>query len=142
MRVRNSNSLKRVFNASSSRVREHEVVPGDFDGHVEDDGGEFLGEQRLVGVGLDVFLLLAFELRGIGDEILDGAELGDEFFRGLLADAGDAGDVVGGVAPQAEDVDDLLRALDLPVREHGRQVDDLHGRSPCGRVSTCRWFPK
>ena len=47
--------------------REHEVVPGDCHRHVDDDGGEFLGEQGLVGVGFDEFLLFAFELGGVGD---------------------------------------------------------------------------
>ena len=46
-------------------------------------------------------------------------ELRDELLGGLLADAGDAGDVVGGVAHEAEDVDDLLGALDVPELAQG-----------------------
>ena len=104
---------------------EDEIVPSDFHGHIEQDGGELLGEQRLVGMGLDALLLLALQPGGIGDEILDRAEFGDELFRRFLADAGDPGDVVRRVTPQAKDVDDLCRALDFPVGEHRGQVDDL-----------------
>ena len=53
----------------------------------------------MLGVGLDIFLLLALELGGIRDDALNGAKLGDELFRGFFADAGDARNVVGGVAP-------------------------------------------
>jgi hypothetical protein len=89
---------------------------------------------RLVGVGLDVFLQLAFEFRGTGDEVFDRVELGDELFRRLLAHSGDAGNVVGGVAPQTKDVDDLRWTFNFPILEHRRQVDDFMIRPLAARL--------
>ena len=63
---------------------------------------------------------------GIGEQRVEVAIFADERRRRLDADAGDAGDVVGGVADQRLDVDDLLRrhaeiiddalAVDAPLR--------------------------
>ena len=50
---------------------DEEVLPGDVDGGVDDDGGEILREQGLVGVGLKVLLLLALQLGGVGEEVFD-----------------------------------------------------------------------
>ena len=93
---------------------EDEVFPCDVKRAVGDDGGEFLGEEGLVGVCLDGFLLLAFQGGGVGEEVFDAAVFGNEFLRGFGADAGDAGDIVGGVAHEAEEVDDLVRLGDAP----------------------------
>ena len=45
---------------------ESQVLPGDGQRHVGDDGGQFFGQQCLIGVGLDVLALFAFELGGVG----------------------------------------------------------------------------
>ena len=84
-------------------------------------------------MSLDILLLLALEFAGVGDDSFNGTELGDEFFRRFFADARDAGDVICGIAPEAEDVDDLLRALDFPIFQHRGQVDDFVVRAfPAG----------
>jgi len=45
----------------------------------------------------------------MGEDLRDGAELFDQPLRPLRPDAGDAGNVVGGIAHQAEDLHHLLR---------------------------------
>jgi len=77
------------------------------------DCGEFFGEACLICVGFDLFLLLALELVGVFQETFEGIELAQEFCAGFLADAGDAGNVVGRVTPHAEEVDDLFGAVEL-----------------------------
>ncbi len=49
----------------------------------------------------------------------------DEFLRGLLADAGHAGDVVRRVAPEAEDVPHLVGPHDAPLRQHLGHAEDF-----------------
>ena len=59
------------------------------------------------------------------ERVFERAVLRDEFLRGLLADAGDAGDVVGGVAREAEDVGHLVAALDAPLGQHLGHAEDF-----------------
>ncbi len=71
---------------------------------------KFFREQGLIGVGLKVLTEFAFDFLGVGEQIFDRIPLSDEFLRGFFADPWNAGDVVGGIAPQTEDVDDLSGA--------------------------------
>ena len=59
------------------------------------------------------------------ERVFERFVLRDEFLRGLRADAGDAGDVVGGVAHEAEDVADLVAGLDLPLGEDLGHAEDF-----------------
>ena len=92
------------------------------------DGGQALRQQRLCGVGLDLLPLLALELVDAGDQRLHRPELGEQLLGGLLSHSGNAGDVVGAVAGEPEQVDHLLGALHpepLAYRghvEHHRRV--------------------
>jgi hypothetical protein len=54
---------------------------------VHEDGGELFGEQGVVLAGFELFLLLAFELVGVGEEVFEGAPLADEGLGGFFADA-------------------------------------------------------
>ena len=71
---------------------------------------QLLRHAGVVGV-LDQVLLAfgAGDLLDAGQHLLQRAELLQQLGRGLLADPGDAGDVVGGVAAQAHQVGDQLR---------------------------------
>jgi hypothetical protein len=97
------------------------------------DGDELLGEARHVGPGPEVFLALcAGDLVGVGEHGLEAAELLDERGRRFFADAGHAGDVVGGVAGQAQHVGHELggdaEALDdLVGAEHGVVLVHVQG---------------
>ena len=82
------------------------------DGYICYDGGQPFGHADLIGVLDDFLLLSALELIGVGEQILDGTELLDEFLGILGAHARATGDVVGGVAHQAQDVDELFGRLD------------------------------
>jgi hypothetical protein len=93
---------------------EGEAIGFDREREVLEDGGEFFGEEGFLGVLDDLFLLFAFEFVGGGEEVFDGAEFLDEFGGGFFADAGDAGDVVNGVAHEREDIDDLSGAFNAP----------------------------
>ena len=82
---------------------------------------QLLRHAGVVGV-LDQVLLAfgAGDLVDAGQHLLQRAELLQQLGRGLLADPGDAGDVVGGVAAQPHQVGDQLRrhavALHAPRR--------------------------
>ncbi len=60
----------------------------------------------------------------MGEDLLDAAELLDQPERPLRSDPGDAGDVVGGVPHEAEDLHDLLRR-DAEALLHGGDVVGL-----------------
>ena len=90
---------------------------------VDVDGRQALGQQRLIGVLLDPFALLALEVARTLDQLLDRPELRQQLLGGLVADAGHAGDVVDRVAHQRQHVDDLRRLGDAPAFAHlGRPV--------------------
>ena len=73
---------------------------------------------RLVGIGGDQLAALGLlDLIGAGEQRIEVAVFADQRARRLDADAGDAGDVVGGVADQGLDVDDLLG-------RHAEIIDD------------------
>ena len=82
------------------------------DGHVGDDGRQPLGHAYLLSVLFHALLLCALEFAGMLQQVLDGAVLLDEFFGRLGAHTGASGDVVGGVAHQSQNVDELRRRLD------------------------------
>ena len=80
------------------------------------DRGEGLGEAGLFGIVAHAFLLLAFEFVDVGDDVVDVVVGREELGCGLGADAGHAGDVVGDVATEAEHINDLIDANDVPLR--------------------------
>ncbi len=81
---------------------------------------------------------LALDLVGPGDQLVEGAELVDPLGGGLLADAGDAGQVVGRVAAQGREVGvlaggDAVLLGDL-LRGVAGQLGDALGRVEHGDV--------
>jgi len=65
---------------------------------------------------MQVLLALgAGDLVDVREQVVEGRELLEQLGGGLEADAGDARDVVGGVAGQGQEVDDLVGAHP-PVR--------------------------
>ena len=73
----------------------------------------------MIGEVDDVFLLFPFELICARKKFFDRAKLGDEFFSGLFTDPGDSWNIIGGVTPEAEDVDDLLGVFNFPILKNG-----------------------
>ena len=61
--------------------------------------------------------------------------MADEGFGGFFADAWDAGEVVGGVAPEGEDIDDLGGMGDLPLGADFGDADDFV------IAALAAWFP-
>ena len=57
----------------------------ELDGDIGLDGGQEFGEDNLLPVRLDLRLQGALQLVGVGQQVLDAAELGDEFLCRLLA---------------------------------------------------------
>ncbi len=106
---------------------------------------------RLVGVQPQRFLALRpGDLVDVLQQILERAELGDQLPRGLVADSGDALDLVGGVALQPDEVGDAVgrdavakldpfRRVDVDVRNAARRhhqadvLGDELERVPVGR---------
>ena len=108
------------------------------DGDVEDDRRELLGDAGVLGVVGEVLLALgAGDLVDAGEDRLEVAEALQQIRGGLVADAGDAGDVVARVALEADEVgdqlgrdavalDDALAVVDLRVRDAPRGGHDPH----------------
>ena len=72
-------------------------------------GRELLGEPRVLGVVDQVLLALgAADLVDVVEHLLQRAEPLQQLGRGLVADPGDAGDVVAGVALEPDEVRDQL----------------------------------
>ncbi len=102
----------------------------EIDRSVEADGGQLLGEEGVVRMLLDeVAQLLVLYLVGAFHHLLDAAELVDELLGGLLPHPRDAGDIVGGVAPEAEEVDDLTGIADAEFLLHLGDAHDGVGAS-------------
>ena len=85
--------------------------------HMAVDGGELIAQKgRLAALG-ELLLRAGLDRQGVevGVDVLEGAPVLQEGFRRLLADAGHAGDVVGGVALERLEVDHApgLKAVDL-----------------------------
>ncbi len=83
-------------------------------------GRELLRHPRVLGVlAEDLLALGAGDLVDVVEHVLERPEPLEQLGRGLVADAGDPGDVVGGVALQADEVGHQLRrdavAVDHPV---------------------------
>ena len=108
-------------------------------GHVGLDRHQPLGEPRLVGVLLKDLAALALDLLDAVEELLHGAEVGQQLLGRLLADAGHAGHVVDGVAHEPEEVGDLLDALDLPLGQHVVLAEQL--RRPAGAARAVEQGP-
>ena len=123
-RLRNSSEVnrRRTSSTSQSPITQSSGVDGQRDvGH---DLGELLVERQALGARLDVLLLLALQLIGVGQEPLHGAELVDQLRRGLVPHPGNAGDVVAGVALQRDEVEVLGGRDAEPLVDRGFVVAD------------------
>ena len=105
-------------------VEPRKAVQIEFHRYVDVDGRQALGQQRLLPVLLDPFALLALQAADAGYQRFDRAEPRQQFLRGLVADAGHAGDVVDRIAHQRQHVDHLSDLGYAPALAHfGRPVD-------------------
>ena len=90
------------------------------------NGSQLFGEEGLLfvlvheGAGLLVVLV---EVAGV--HLFDAAVVGEQFLGAHLSDARHAGDVVGGVAPETEHIDQLLRPFDLVLLADLRHAEDF-----------------
>ncbi len=138
--MRSSNSRensRRVDQSGSAPISVLEVEAGV---DVEVHGRQLLGDAGVIGVLGEVLLALRpGDLVDVLQHPLEGAELLQQLGGGLVADPGDAGDVVGGVALEPDQVGDQLRrhavALDHPVAVIDLGVGDARARwsSPAPR---------
>ena len=90
---------------------------------VAHDGGHLSAGERGVLVVADALELLAFERVQVLVEAFERPVLLQQLGRGLLADAGHAGDVVGRVALEPQEVGHLRRRDAVALRHLGRAVD-------------------
>ena len=116
---------------AGARHHLHDVL---LERHVEHHAGEPLGQaRRRLVLGQQRAALVGADLGEVLVEVLDRAELLHQRGRRLLADAGDAGDVVGGVALEADVVGDLRRRHAEALDHAGRRVDlDVGHAAPGG----------
>ena len=90
----------------------------ELDGHLQVDGSQRFRHQSLFCKFDDVFLLFALQLVGMCDEVFHTTVFAHQYRCRLLADAWNARDVVGGIAPEAEDVDELFWVADAVAFAH------------------------
>ena len=83
----------------------------ELDRHFQINCGQGLRHQSLFGEVDDIFLLFAFQFIGMGNEVLYAAVFLHQLRCGLLPNARNAWNIVGGIAPKTEDVDELLGFL-------------------------------
>ncbi len=115
--ARSSNSRMKSRRAPRSGSRRHRRVEVDAGLDVVLQRRQLLRHAGVVGVLDQVLLALgAGDLIDARQHLLQRAELLQQLGRGLLADPGDAGDVVGGVAAQAHQVGDQLRRHAVALR--------------------------
>ena len=95
------------------------------DGHVGAYRCQTLGQKQAVAPCGDLLALLSLDLGGILKYVFSGAPLCDELAGALLADAGHAGDVVRGVAPDGQNVAHEYRVRDSVAGAYGLRVEDL-----------------
>ncbi len=97
-------------------------------------GRELLGEPRVLGVVDQVLLALgAADLIDVIEHLLERAEPLQQLGRGLVPDAGYAGDVVAGVALEADEVRDQLGGNAVAVDDAVAVVDARVGDAAAGR---------
>jgi hypothetical protein len=100
--------------------------------HVRPDPRQFAALPSRFGVGEQAFAItLVLHLRRVGEKVLERSVLRNQLLRTLLADAGNALDVVDGVAHQRQDVDDELgRHAELLLHALGVVPGSLFLRIP------------
>ena len=109
--------------AQAAAVRRRADDLGDVDRHLDVvlQGRELLRDAGVIGVLGEVLLpLRPGDLVDAPQHRLEGAELLQQLGRGLVADPGDARDVVGGVALEADQVRDQLRRARRSARSPPR----------------------
>jgi len=100
--------------------------------HVLVDGDQFEPAAGVVGVFLEAFFEFAFEVVGVREQVFQIAVFEHQFFRRLLADAGHAGNVVGRVAPERENVGDVDGGFHAPLFAHRGGVERFAAESLAG----------
>ena len=108
---------------------EHELRRIAVEGQVAPHRGEHLRVERLLGVLLERPASRGRELGDVLEDVLDGAVLRDQLACRLVADAGDAGNVVRGVALQPDEVGHLVGPDAVPGLDTLGRVD-VHVRDP------------
>ena len=82
----------------------------------------------------DVFLLLAFQLVGVGDEVFHAAVFLHQLRGRLFPYARNAWDIVGGIAPKSQNVNQLLRFLYSVAFAHFLWSPNLSRLAELGRL--------
>ena len=100
-----------------------QVADPDRQGHVVAQPHQLLVAEHVLPVGEQVLLELAPLLGGVGHHLLGDAVGLDQLGRGLVADPGDAGQVVGGVAAQGGHVDVAAGRHPVALLDGGLVVD-------------------
>ena len=130
---RSSQSRKTWRRLERSGVLVNSCLEVDLERDVAHHRREQLAHARVVRVVDQVLLALgARDLVDAGEHAFEVAELLQQVRGGLVADAGDAGDVVGRVALEADEVRDQL-GRDAVAVDHGLAVVDLRVRDAAGR---------
>ena len=107
------------------RLLAEEIVERDIQRHVGANGREELGGAGVFGAGRDFLGELALQLRGVLNEVLNAAVLGEQRGGRLLAHAAHAGDVVRRIARERKPIDHLAWRGELPMFAHLRLIVDF-----------------
>ena len=108
---------------------------------VAHDGGDIARKESHVAVVLQVFQLLALQLVQILVDALHAAESLEQLRGGLLPDTGNAGDIVGRVAHQAQEIGDLRGSHPVFFLDH-RRIEHHHVANALLRGEDARVFAR
>ena len=114
---------KGIRDRGGLEAREAESVEVDVDRRVLADGGDRAADERVLAMLAQVLAHLALDVVRILEDGLERAVLGDEVCGLLGADARHTGDIVGGIALEAEEVRHLVRTHAVALLDSGRVHD-------------------
>ena len=103
-----------------------ELLGAELDGYIEANCRQALCQEQLIAPIGDVATHLAADFVGIGEDILGLTPRSDQLASSLLADAGNARDIVRRVAPQGKNIAYQYRILDTILLANVGCADNLH----------------
>ena len=100
---------------------------------IGNDRSQLFRQNTLIPILFYIFTQLALELVGIGHKVFNGIKLFEQLHGRFGADAGNAGDIVGGVALQTEYIPHLVRTFYIKFLQNFIHSQNVNGIAHIGR---------
>ena len=120
------------------KARELDVIEGKLDRRVTPDRSDRAADARILRMLADALPHLALDLVGMLEHIVERAPFGEQLGGGLLANAGNTGDVITRIALEAEEVGNEARRDAVALHDLFRRVDDHVGHALARGHDACR----